>query len=211
MLKRLGFRHLLSSMIGASLLAATASVQAHDKQIPPAALPSGDEVQQWWEQLRAAGAEAAKAWGNKEAILKEKRNRSRSIPDDEDELLSKKDREKLNAEIANATGKYLGLLREGKEKGYRVPLPDYRPTILHRVPARYTNAARKAKTQGVVVLSIEFQPDGTLKVVNVVNGLGFGLDEKAVAAARKIVFLPAIKDGAFVNMPSKIEYSFNIY
>jgi TonB family protein len=65
--------------------------------------------------------------------------------------------------------------------------------------------------QGVVVLSIEFQPDGTLKVVRVESGLGYGVDEKAVAATRKVVFLPAIKDGAFVNMPTRIEFTFNMY
>jgi TonB family protein len=194
-----------------ALIAISVSVQSRSKQIPPAALPSGDDVKQWWEQVRAAGAEAAKAHGNKELILKEKRKNRRNIPDDEDELLSRTDRERLNAEIATTTGKYLDLLREGKEKGYRVPLPDDRPIILHRAYARYTDAARKAKAQGVIVVSIEYQSDGTLKVVKVVSGLGFGLDEKAVAAARKIVFLPAIKDGAFVNMPSNLEYSFNIY
>jgi len=201
----------ITILIFTALIAINVSVQAPSNQIPPAALPIGDEVKQWWERVRAAGAEAAKVVGEKEAILKEKRTGGRYIPDDEDELLSKKDREKLNAEIATTTGIYLGLLREGKEKGYRVPLPDNRPIILHRAPGRYTNAARTAKANGVVVLSIEFQPDGTLKVVDVVRGLGFGLDEKAVEATRKIVFLPAIKDGAFVTMSSRLEYTFNIY
>ncbi|HEX2491852.1 MAG TPA: energy transducer TonB [Blastocatellia bacterium] len=201
----------LCILIFTALISFSGSVQSPSNQIPPAALPSGDDVKQWWEQLRAAGAEAAKAHENKEATLKEKRNRRGRIPDDEDELLSKKDRDRLNAEIATATGNYLGLLREGKEKGYRVPLRDSRPIVLHRAPARYTNAARDARVQGVVVLSIEFQPDGTLKVVRVESGLGYGVDEKAVAATRKVVFLPAIKDGAFVNMPTRIEFTFNMY
>jgi TonB family protein len=135
----------------------------------------------------------------------------RPTPDDEDELLSKKERDRLNAEIATATGNYLGLLREGKVKGFRVPLPDSRPIVLHRAPARYTNAARQTKAQGVIVLSVEFQSDGTIKVVNVERGLGFGLDEKSVEATRKIVFLPAVRDGAFVNLSSRLEYTFNIY
>ena len=61
----------------------------------------------------------------------------------------------MNAEIARTTGNYMGLLREGKEKGYRVPLPDNRLIVLHREPARYTNAARKARAQGEIVLSIQ--------------------------------------------------------
>jgi len=201
----------ISILFFTALIAISVSVQSPSRQIPPAALPSGDDVKQWWEQLRATGAEAAKAAGNKEAILKEKRLGRRFIPDDENELLSNKDREKLNAEIARTTGKYLDLLREGKEKGYRVPLPDNRPIILHRAFARYTEAARRVKAQGVVTLSVEFQSDGTLRLVNVVRGLGYGLDEKAIEATRKILFLPAIKDGAFVNTTSTTEHSFNIY
>ena len=161
--------------------------------------------------FRSAGAEAAKAADQKKEMLKKKRIPGAYVPDNEDELLSKKDREKMNAEIARTTGNYLGLLREGKEKGYRVPLPDNRLIVLHQEPARYTNAAREAREKGEIVLSIEFQPDGTIKVLNIVRGLGFGLDEKAVAATQKIIFLPVIKDGTFVNMSSNLEFSFNLY
>jgi TonB family protein len=90
-------------------------------------------------------------------------------------------------------------------------LPDNRLIVLHREPARYTNAARKARAKGEIVLSIEFRADGTIKVLNIVRGLGFGLDEKAVAAAQKIIFLPVVKDGTFVNMSSNIEFTFNLY
>ena len=194
-----------------ALIAFSILVQAQLGEIPPASPTSSDEVKQWWEQVRAAGAEAAKAVGQKEELLKKKRVSGAYVPDDEDQLLSKKDREKMNAEIARTTGNYLGLLREGKEKGYRVPLPDNRVIVLHRVPARYTNAAREAKAKGVIVLSIEFRADGTIKVLKIERGLGFGLDEKAVAAAQKIIFLPEIKDGTFVKMPSGLEFSFNLY
>src|SRR5262249_3308551 len=201
----------IATLIFTALIALSVSIQTPSKQIPPAELSSSDEVKQWWEQVRAAGADAAKAVKEKEAILKEKRTGRVRLPDDEDELLSKKDRERLDAEIAATKGKYLAILREGNEKGYRVPLPDSRPIVLSQGPARYTRAAREAKAQGIILLSIKFQSDGTLKVVEVVNGLGFGLDEQAIAATRKIVFLPEIKDGAFVNMPSRLEYSFNLY
>jgi len=119
-----------------ALIAFSILVQAQPGQIPPASITSSDEVKQWWEQVRAAGAEAAKAAGEKEEMLKKKRVPHAYVPDDEDELLSKNDREKMNAEIARTTGNYLGLLREGKEKGYRVPLPDNRVIVLHREPAR---------------------------------------------------------------------------
>jgi TonB family protein len=174
-------------------------------------LPSSDEVNQWWEQVRAAGAEAAKAAGQKAEMLKKKRVPGAYDPDDEDELLSKEDREKMNAEITRTTGNYQGLLREGKEKGYRVPLLDNRVIILHKERPRYTNAARKAKEQGIITLTVEFRSDGTIKVLKIVRGLGFGLNVQAVAAVQKIIFLPQIKDGTFVNMSSNLEYSFNLY
>ena len=194
-----------------ALIAFSILVQAQPGQIPLGAFPSADEVKQWWDQVRAAGAEAAKAAGQKEEMLKKKRVPGAYHPDDEDELLSKEDRENMNAEIARTTGNYVGLLREGKEKGYRVPLLDNRVIVLHRERARYTNAARKAKEQGIIVLSIEFRADGTIRVLKIVRGLGFGLNEQAVAAVQKIIFFPQIKDGAFVNMSSNLEMSFNLY
>ena len=117
----------------------------------------------------------------------------------------------MNAEITRTTGNYLGLLREGKEKGYRVPVPDNRVVLLHGAPARFTNAAREAKAQGEIILSIEFRADGTIKVLKIIRGLGFGLDEKAVEAVQKIIFLPEIKDGTFVNMSSGLTFTFNLY
>ena len=75
----------------------------------------------------------------------------------------------------------------------------------------HTNAARKAKEQGTIVLSIEFRADGTIRGLKIVRGLGFGLNEQAVAAVQKIIFLPEIKDGTFVNMSSNLELSFNLY
>ena len=186
-------------------------VQAQRGQIPMATFPSSDEVKQWWEQVRVAGAEAAKAAGQKEEMLKKKRVPQAYVPDDEDELLSKKDREIMNAEITRTTGNYLGLLREGKEKGYRVPVPDNRVILLHGAPARFTNAAREAKAQGEIILSVEFRADGTIKVLKIIRGLGFGLDEKAVEAVQKIIFLPEIKDGTFINMSQRLEFTFNLY
>ena len=194
-----------------ALIAFSILVQTQPGQIPLASPTSSDEVKQWWEQVRAAGAEAAKAAGQKKEMLKKKRVPQAYEPDDEDELLSENEREKMDAEITRTTGNYLDLLREGKEKGYRVPVPDNRVIVLHGAPARYTNAARKAKEQGTIVLSIEFRADGTIRVLKIVRGLGFGLNVQAVAAVQKIIFLPQIKDGTFVKMSSNLEYSFNLY
>src|SRR5262245_34747288 len=104
-----------------ALIAFSILVQVQLGQIPLGAFPTSGEVKQWWEQVRAAGAEATKAAVQKEEMLKKKRVPGTYDPDYEEELLSKEDREKMNAEISRTTGNYQGLLREGKEKGYRVP------------------------------------------------------------------------------------------
>jgi len=44
----------------------------------------------------------------------------------------------------------------------------------------------------------------------VVKPLGFGLDEEAVKAARKIKFQPATKDGKPVSIVKRVQYSFSI-
>jgi hypothetical protein len=67
-----------------ALIAFSILVQARLGQIPPALLPGSDEVKQWWEQVRAAGAEAAKSAGQKEEMLKKKRVPQAYVPDDED-------------------------------------------------------------------------------------------------------------------------------
>lgn len=42
-------------------------------------------------------------------------------------------------------------------------------------------------------------------------GLGYGLDELAFKAARRIVFQPKMKDGKPVSTVVTLEYGFSIY
>ena len=60
------------------------------------------------------------------------------------------------------------------------------------------------------MLSAVVLPDGTLDKVRITKGLGFGLDEKAIEAARKTTFLPGVKNGAFVRTFIQLEMNFNI-
>ena len=60
----------------------------------------------------------------------------------------------------------------------------------------YTDEARNLKLEGEVLLEVSFGANGTLHVNRVVRGLGHGLDEAAIAAANKIRFKPAMRDGS---------------
>jgi len=70
---------------------------------------------------------------------------------------------------------------------------------LHQVPFQSTEESRKKKVSGSLALVVELRPDGTVGEVKIVQGLGYGLDEKAADAARQMIFLPAVKDRKFVS------------
>ncbi|HKX33593.1 MAG TPA: energy transducer TonB, partial [Blastocatellia bacterium] len=88
--------------------------------------------------------------------------------------------------------------------------PDLKPTILYKEKAKYTPEARANGIQGTVVLSVIFGTDGTISGIRVVRGLPDGLTEKAIEAARKIRFHPAVKNGEAVSVRGNIEFTFEL-
>jgi TonB family protein len=86
-----------------------------------------------------------------------------------------------------------------------------RPTLLYTERPRYTEEARQNKIQGTVVLSVDFTADGRITNIRVVRSLPDGLTEKAIEAARKIRFNPAVKNGVPVTVRTNMEFSFNLY
>jgi len=85
------------------------------------------------------------------------------------------------------------------------------PVLIHRGEPEYSEAARKAKISGVVMVSLQVEADGTPSNVRVERGLGYGLDEKAVEAVRKYRFKPAMRNGQPVAVPVHIEIVFRLY
>src|SRR5882762_9066494 len=77
------------------------------------------------------------------------------------------------------------------------------PTPAKLVPAEivskptpvYTEEARKLRIEGEVLLEVVFESSGRLRIVRLVRGLGYGLDEAATRAAEQIRFKPALRDG----------------
>jgi TonB family protein len=64
---------------------------------------------------------------------------------------------------------------------------------------------------GTVVIRGVFRSSGAITDLRVVTGLPDGLTENALAAAKQIRFIPAIKDGHFVSMYIQLEYNYNLY
>jgi TonB family protein len=74
----------------------------------------------------------------------------------------------------------------------------------------YTEVARENQVTGTVILKCVFASNGSI-TNRVVSGLPYGLTERAIDAARKIKFIPAMKDGKYVSMWMQLEYNFNLY
>jgi len=84
------------------------------------------------------------------------------------------------------------------------------PRAIKSPDPRYSKEAAKKKIQGVVVVAAVIGPDGFVKDVRVVHGLGYGLDEEAVKTVRRWRFQPALKDGTPVAYELGIECHFRM-
>jgi len=74
----------------------------------------------------------------------------------------------------------------------------------------YTGEARNLKLEGEVLLEVEFAANGQLHVNRVVRGLGHGLDETAVAAANKMRFKPAMRNGQAMDSTAIVHVVFQL-
>ena len=83
--------------------------------------------------------------------------------------------------------------------------------IISKPRPGYTDAARQANIQGTVLLRVTFLASGQIGSISSVKGLGNGLTEQAIAAARRIAFEPAKVNGQPQSVTKQIEYTFSIY
>lgn len=82
--------------------------------------------------------------------------------------------------------------------------------ILAKPHPAYTEEARRLQIEGEVVLRITFRASGSVEVLSVVRGLGHGLDEKAIEAARRIRFRPALEGGRPVDSTAQLRMTFQL-
>jgi TonB family protein len=93
---------------------------------------------------------------------------------------------------------------------YRVGGVVSAPTLLFKVEPMYTDEARAAKYQGTVLVYVEVGPDGYAHNARVIQGLGLGLDEKALEAISQWQFKPGMKNGVPVTVQATIEVNFRL-
>jgi TonB family protein len=84
------------------------------------------------------------------------------------------------------------------------------PQVIGKREPQYSEAARTRRLVGTVVLVLEIDPSGVPVNIQVLEPLGFGLDEKAIAAAGNWRFRPGAKDGKPVTVAATIEVTFRL-
>jgi len=84
------------------------------------------------------------------------------------------------------------------------------PQLVYKVEPEFSEEARKAKHQGVVVLTIQVDSSGNVLNVQVRQSLGLGLDEKAIEAVSHWRFRPGILDGKPVTTEAVVQVNFQL-
>jgi TonB family protein len=74
----------------------------------------------------------------------------------------------------------------------------------------YSEEARSLKLEGEVLLEVMFGANGQLHVIRVARGLGHGLDEAAIAAAGKMRFKPALRNGQAMDSTAIVHVVFQL-
>jgi TonB family protein len=84
------------------------------------------------------------------------------------------------------------------------------PIYTKIVEPEYSDEAFYAKREGVVIISLVVHKDGTTSDLSVVRSLGFGLDERAIAAVKQWRFRPGYKDGKPVPTQAIVQVTFQL-
>jgi TonB family protein len=82
--------------------------------------------------------------------------------------------------------------------------------ITYKPRPDYTEEARNLRLEGEVLLRVLFESDGGVRVIEVIRGLGHGLDENAKRAAQLIRFRPALRHGKPVDSTATVHIVFQL-
>ncbi|MBN1568752.1 MAG: TonB family protein [Acidobacteria bacterium] len=86
------------------------------------------------------------------------------------------------------------------------------PVIIYQRMPSYTQAARDARAEGIVLLEATVRKNGTVDSIKVLRGIGYGLDESAVhTIATEWKFRPGTRNGQPVDVRVVIETAFRLY
>jgi protein TonB len=84
------------------------------------------------------------------------------------------------------------------------------PKLQQKTEPQYTDMARIDKLQGTVILVIEVGTDGLAHNIQLKQGIGLGLDEKAAEAVNNWKFIPGTRNGQPVTVMARVEVNFRL-
>jgi len=85
------------------------------------------------------------------------------------------------------------------------------PQVIFNPEPSFSEEARKAKAQGIVLLLLVVGKDGHPYDIRVRQSLGMGLDEKAIEAVNRWRFRPATLNGQPVATKIAVQVDFHLY
>ncbi len=85
-----------------------------------------------------------------------------------------------------------------------------KPEKLHAPPPRYTEVARRTRTEGVVSVEAIIDREGDVTNVRVIKGLPMGLTDEAVKAIKRWKFKPATLNGKPVAVYYNLSVNFRL-
>jgi len=88
---------------------------------------------------------------------------------------------------------------------------DRKVRLVMKPEPSYNEEARQNKVVGTIILKVVFSCNGSITNIRTLESLPHGLTEQAIAALKKIKFVPAVKNGKYVSMWMQLEYNFNLY
>lgn len=99
----------------------------------------------------------------------------------------------------------------GLRRGEPLGPGDRRALIVYKPEPGYTEEARKKRVGGTVILRVVLATDGSVTNVEPTRWLPNGLTERAIRAARQMLFFPARTGGQPVSQNVTLEYNFSVY
>jgi periplasmic protein TonB len=88
--------------------------------------------------------------------------------------------------------------------------PDVSPRHVSQVLPKMTREAQQAEIEGVVLVEVTIDPSGTVVDAHLIRGLGYGLDEVALRAAKAWTFQPATRCGKPIVGHKRIQFRFTL-
>src|ERR1035437_2536344 len=91
-----------------------------------------------------------------------------------------------------------------------LPAQTVPPKCIRKVAPQYSQTARAKTTQGLVRMSLDIDVEGKPINIQVTDGLGDGLDEKAVECVSQWRFIPGTRNGKAAQLHVTIEIGFRL-